>query len=189
MSVLPFHPEERHVENGDMTMLRRGESMKLHPQHAAEISPEMEMPSDIQPSSSRFKEEFIENRVIGRGGYGLIMLCTHRLDGMQYAVKEINLTNTDVENKKILREVHMLALMKNKYVCRYNSVGLEVLSLCSAGWRTEHPMKTTPSFWTMMMRRRRRTTPHSLGVATVGISVFSTSTARMPSRSRIRTFR
>ena len=125
LSGLPFHPEERHVENGDMTMLRRGESIKVHPQPAEENSPVMEMSSDIQPSSSRFKEEFIENRVIGRGGYGLIMLCTHRLDGMQYAVKEINLTNTDVENRKILREVHMLALMKNKYICRYNSVELK----------------------------------------------------------------
>ena len=96
--------------------------MKLHPPQATEDPPVVDMPPEIQPSSSRFKEEFIENRVIGRGGYGLIMLCTHRLDGMQYAVKEINLTNTDVENKKILREVHMLALMKNKYICRYNSV-------------------------------------------------------------------
>ena len=156
---------------------------------AAENPPVMEMPPDIQSSSSRFKEEFIENRVIGRGGYGLIMLCTHRLDGMQYAVKEINLTNTDVENKKILREVHMLALMKNKYICRYNSVGVEVFCPCSAGWRTEHPMKTIHSFWRMTTRRRRWTTPRSLGVATAGISASSTSTARMPSRSRIRTFR
>lgn len=78
----------------------------------------------LQSSSSRFSEEFIVNRIIGRGGYGLIMLCTHRLDGMQYAVKEICLDNTEVENKKILREVHMLALMKNRYICRYNSVVL-----------------------------------------------------------------
>ena len=81
------------------------------------------------------------NRVIGRGGYVLIMLCTHRLDGMQYAVKELCLDNTEVENKKILREVHMLALMKNRYICRYNSVVLSIIISCSVGLRMVQRMK------------------------------------------------
>ena len=75
------------------------------------------------------------NRIIGQGGYGLIMLCTHRLDGMQYAVKELCLDNTEVENKKILREVHMLALMKNRYICRYNSVRFITCYYYSVGLR------------------------------------------------------
>ena len=51
---------------------------------------------------------------------------------MQYAVgesmggddqiKEIVLEKEDMENRKFLREVRMLALMKNKYIVRYNSV-------------------------------------------------------------------
>ena len=37
-------------------------------------------------------------------------------------IKEIVLEKEDLENRKFLREVRMLALMKNKYIVRYNSV-------------------------------------------------------------------
>lgn len=36
--------------------------------------------------------------------------------------RRIVLEKEDLENRKFLREVRMLALMKNKYIVRYNSV-------------------------------------------------------------------
>lgn len=108
------------------------EAVYPSPNAAADLSiiPE----ANEQPSSSvsRFKSDFTVNAVIGQGGFGKIYLCTSRWDGMQYAVgesmggddqiKEIVLEKEDMENRKFLREVRMLALMKNKYIVRYNSV-------------------------------------------------------------------
>lgn len=40
----------------------------------------------LQETSSRFMNDFIIERSIGKGGYGTVFLCRHRWDGMQYAV-------------------------------------------------------------------------------------------------------
>ena len=131
---LSFNPVQRNADSfNDMTEMRTQRSIRVENTIPPELEKVIEQDGELEveetPRNSlptgRFKTDFIVNKVIGHGGFGLITLCTHRLDGMQYAIKEIWLEDNEEENKKILREVKMLAFLKNKYTVRYYSCWIE----------------------------------------------------------------
>ncbi len=44
----------------------------------------------------RFLEDFVPEKWLGRGGYGVVFNCRNRLDDRSYAVKRIAVSNTSV---------------------------------------------------------------------------------------------
>ncbi|KAJ3089209.1 Eukaryotic translation initiation factor 2-alpha kinase [Quaeritorhiza haematococci] len=101
---------------------------------------------DLQPS--RFREDFVSTRRLGKGAFGSVWRVTHRLDGREYAVKIIraggasgaskkrtfawpklgdNVGNEDEDDEfwKILREVKAQAQFFHPNVVRYYSAWLE----------------------------------------------------------------
>ncbi|KAF0688378.1 Aste57867_19998 [Aphanomyces stellatus] len=78
----------------------------------------------------RFANEFEERSVLGKGGFGQVMLAENRLDGRQYAVKRIGLclrNQTKPTLEKFLREVKILARLDHTYIVRYYQAWLEEL--------------------------------------------------------------
>jgi serine/threonine protein kinase len=45
--------------------------------------------------ASRYKEDFVELRMLGEGGFGAVFKCKNKLDGQLYAIKKIRLDDTD----------------------------------------------------------------------------------------------
>lgn len=50
---------------------------------------DFQVPQRLVYGPSRYREEFEELSVLGRGGYGIVYHCKHRLDGNEYAVKKV----------------------------------------------------------------------------------------------------
>lgn len=77
--------------------------------------------------SSRYKADFIELGVLGRGGGGEVVKVRNRLDRRVYAVKKIILESERgkfakfgaVQNRKLRREVKTISRMTHKNIVRY----------------------------------------------------------------------
>ncbi|KAK6413114.1 hypothetical protein LTR95_017896, partial [Oleoguttula sp. CCFEE 5521] len=81
-----------------------------------------------QATSSRYTHDFEEIDMIGRGGYGSVYACKHRLDNVIYAVKKIALPPTkpgtleaSSEADALLNEVRTLARFDHPNIVRYHS--------------------------------------------------------------------
>ena len=61
------------------------------PQHVPTIPPALGhlVPQRLFFGPSRYREEFEEVGILGRGGYGIVYQCKHRLDSTMYAVKKV----------------------------------------------------------------------------------------------------
>ncbi|OQR93936.1 eukaryotic translation initiation factor 2-alpha kinase [Thraustotheca clavata] len=78
----------------------------------------------------RFANEFEELSVLGKGGFGQVILAENRLDGRKYAVKRVGLClkhQTKETLEKFLREVKILARLDHTYIVRYYQAWLEEL--------------------------------------------------------------
>lgn len=75
---------------------------------------------------SRYREDFIEGGVVGRGGYGKVVVASNKLDGTSYAIKKINFSGVSSNRfTRILREVKSLARLDHPNIVRYNSAWIE----------------------------------------------------------------
>jgi translation initiation factor 2-alpha kinase 3 len=83
---------------------------------------------------SRYLRDFVELRMIGKGGYGKVYHVQHRLDGSDYAVKKINLNahrlkriqeRGQAELDALLIELRMLAKFDHPNIVRYYGGWLE----------------------------------------------------------------
>ena len=82
-------------------------------------------PESAAISLSRYREDFSEVKVLGRGGYGKVYLALHKFDGREYAVKRVDLHSSGDEFEKIMREVQTLSRMQHQHVVRYYNAWLE----------------------------------------------------------------
>lgn len=57
---------------------------------------------------SRYLTDFEPIRCLGRGGFGLVFEVRNRLDDCHYAVKRIQLPNSEEAREKVMREVKVL---------------------------------------------------------------------------------
>jgi len=75
---------------------------------------------------SRYNQEFIEGRLLGRGGFGSVYLATNKLDHVMYAVKKIHvLLSRQNLLLKILREVTLLARLSHPNIVSYKTAWTE----------------------------------------------------------------
>jgi len=84
---------------------------------------------------SRYRREFQEMGVLGKGGYGTVFRVKHRLDGSDYAVKRVPVSAARLARIKsrgqtelddLLRELRTMAKLDHPNVVRYH-----------AGWVSE----------------------------------------------------
>lgn len=68
---------------------------------------------------SRFKEDYIVEDVLGKGGGGIVYKAKNKYDGVSYAIKKIELPlNIDI-CKKLLNEVIVLSRLNHSNIVRY----------------------------------------------------------------------
>ena len=80
----------------------------------------------INNISDRYRTDFDEMRVFGKGGFGVVVAAVNRLDGRLYAIKKIKLMSTSLNAyTKIIREVATLARLQHPNVVRYFQAWLE----------------------------------------------------------------
>ncbi|CAH1796982.1 unnamed protein product [Owenia fusiformis] len=84
-------------------------------------------PEDIlHLHTSRYREEFTEEDLLGYGGFGRVYKVRHKLDGCQYAVKQIRLKQASPDVwLKLIREVKLLASLSHNNIVGYNGAWLE----------------------------------------------------------------
>jgi translation initiation factor 2-alpha kinase 4 len=73
---------------------------------------------------SRYASDFVELGRLGKGGYGKVVKARNRLDGREYAIKQITQTS-GAKLTEILSEVMMLSRLNHRYVVRYFTAWLE----------------------------------------------------------------
>ncbi|CAL8462314.1 g1847 [Coccomyxa elongata] len=70
--------------------------------------------------TSRYLSDFQELRVLGKGGFGLVVAAVNRLDGRQYAIKKIKMpSSAPAVYSRLMREVATLARLQHPYIVRY----------------------------------------------------------------------
>jgi len=79
--------------------------------------------SGSEELASRYKQDFDEGIVLGRGGFGQVVKARNKLDGRIYAVKKVKATTKTLSH--ILQEVVLLSRLNHQYVVRYYTVWLE----------------------------------------------------------------
>eukprot|EP01132_Coremiostelium_polycephalum_P006047 gene6047-7532_t len=74
-------------------------------------------------SSSRFKNEFKQLEILGKGGFGIVFKAENKFDGIEYAVKRIKVSN-DLPEKELM-EVRMMARLNHPNIVRYYNTWIE----------------------------------------------------------------
>ncbi|PGH28017.1 IKS protein kinase [Polytolypa hystricis UAMH7299] len=87
-------------------------------------------------SPNYFKRFFVEERELGRGGKGVVLLVQHVLDGVslgQYACKRVPVGDDHEWLKKVLIEVQLLQHLSHQNLVSYRHVWLEDVKLSTFG--------------------------------------------------------
>jgi serine/threonine protein kinase len=100
---------------------------------------------------SRFERDFIKKGLLGKGSFGEVWHCKHRLDGNEYAVKVVKFQcrgmgipgSSDRQlEERVLREVQTWARLSHKNITGYNNAWIEA-DWSSSHWITD-AVKTLP---------------------------------------------
>ncbi|KAI9060398.1 Serine/threonine-protein kinase [Trametes sanguinea] len=81
------------------------------------------MPPPKPRHVSRWKEDWEELEILGRGGFGEVVKARNKIDNRIYAVKRIKLRN--IQNDKIFREVNALSRLNHRFIVRYYTTWVE----------------------------------------------------------------
>lgn len=87
-------------------------------------------------SPNYFEQFFVEERELGRGGKGVVLLVKHVLDGVslgQYACKRVPVGDDHEWLKKVLIEVQLLQHLSHQNLVSYRHVWLESVKISSFG--------------------------------------------------------
>ncbi|KAL8848837.1 MAG: hypothetical protein Q9221_006133 [Calogaya cf. arnoldii] len=98
----------------------------------------------VQPSTSRFETDFIQEGRLGKGGYGSVVKARNRLDSNFYAVKIINKC-TEAALDKVLNEVRLLSQLNHPNVVRYYAAWKEIDSPTTNGHHDDESDKMSSS--------------------------------------------
>ncbi|KAI8099166.1 kinase-like domain-containing protein, partial [Halteromyces radiatus] len=103
--------------------------------HTVQTEPFLDQPHrrkalfDLSIHHSRYHDDFVELGLLGRGGFAMAYRVKNKLDGIDYAVKKVQL-GRDLQQgktpyKKIFREIKHLARLEHPNVIRYYASWLE----------------------------------------------------------------
>lgn len=87
-------------------------------------------------SQDYFKRFFVEERELGRGGKGVVLLVRHVLDGVtlgQFACKRVPVGDDHEWLRKVLVEVQLLQYLSHQHLVSYRHVWLEDVKLSNFG--------------------------------------------------------
>lgn len=76
------------------------------------------------PTTSRYKEDFVEEGRLGKGGFGEVVKARKKLDGQVYAIKKIS-SGSQGGLTEVLKEVRLLSQLSHPSVVRYFNTWLE----------------------------------------------------------------
>ncbi|KAL4251194.1 non-specific serine/threonine protein kinase [Abortiporus biennis] len=100
--------------------------------HAFNGSPESDYFRAPPPGQrhSRWKEDWEELELLGKGAFGSVVKARNRIDGRIYAVKKIRLRASQSDSK-IFREVNALSRLNHRFIVRYFTTWVETSELAS----------------------------------------------------------
>ncbi|KAI0381720.1 serine/threonine-protein kinase gcn2 [Hypomontagnella monticulosa] len=76
------------------------------------------------PTFSRYREDFVEEARLGKGGFGEVVKARKKLDGQIYAIKKIT-QRSQASLTEVLKEVRLLSQLSHPAVVRYYNTWLE----------------------------------------------------------------
>ncbi|GLB36853.1 putative anticodon binding domain of tRNAs [Lyophyllum shimeji] len=82
-------------------------------------------PPRAQQHVSRWKEDWEELELLGKGAFGSVVKARNKIDNRIYAVKKVRL-KTDGSDVKIFREVNALSRLSHRFIVRYFTTWIEV---------------------------------------------------------------
>ncbi|GAM17325.1 hypothetical protein SAMD00019534_005000 [Acytostelium subglobosum LB1] len=113
------------------TILKKEPITPLSPSTASLQPPATSSPMADFRYHSRYRTDFEEIEMIGKGGFGIVVKSRNKLDGRYYAVKKIKTENVSSDShaepltNKLLREVTTLSRLHHQYVVRYYQAWIE----------------------------------------------------------------
>jgi translation initiation factor 2-alpha kinase 3 len=87
---------------------------------------------------SRYTQDFEELGILGKGGYGIVYQCRHKLDGVVYAVKKVPVSESrrqqillrgQPEIDDLLSELRTLAQLDHPNIVRYFNGWLDYMNI------------------------------------------------------------
>lgn len=87
---------------------------------------------------TRYRQDFEELGILGKGGYGIVYSCRHKLDGVIYAVKKVPVSESrrqqimirgQSEIDALLAELRTLAQLDHPNIVRYYNGWLDYINL------------------------------------------------------------
>ncbi|CAK5281348.1 unnamed protein product [Mycena citricolor] len=81
-------------------------------------------PPQRDRQSSRWKEDWEELELLGKGAFGSVVKARNKIDSRIYAVKKIRLSTTH-SDMKIFREVNALSRLSHRFIVRYFTTWVE----------------------------------------------------------------
>ncbi|KAF8483387.1 hypothetical protein DFH94DRAFT_307281 [Russula ochroleuca] len=97
-------------------------------------SPEVDYfraPIQRRQQASRWKEDWEELELLGRGAFGSVVKARNKIDSRIYAVKKVRLRTPNTDNK-ILREINALSRLSHRFIVRYYTAWFEDSESASA---------------------------------------------------------
>ncbi|XP_078414985.1 eukaryotic translation initiation factor 2-alpha kinase 1 isoform X2 [Cetorhinus maximus] len=80
----------------------------------------------FQRQTSRYRNEFEETEILGKGSYGEVYKVRNKLDRQLYAIKKILMKKiTKYDCMKVLREVKVLAGLQHPHIVGYHTAWME----------------------------------------------------------------
>ncbi|KAG5641706.1 hypothetical protein DXG03_004410 [Asterophora parasitica] len=74
---------------------------------------------------SRWKEDWEELELLGKGAFGSVVKARNKIDSLIYAVKKVRL-KTEGSDVKIFREVNALSRLSHRFIVRYFTTWVEI---------------------------------------------------------------
>ncbi|KAF5320234.1 hypothetical protein D9611_011377 [Ephemerocybe angulata] len=132
--TLPVSMSARSGRWQDTTVAHNGMDPRTPVPNMFYGSPELEYfagRSMRKPHASRWKDDWEELELLGKGAFGSVVKARNKIDNRIYAVKKVKL-KTEKNDTKIMREVNALSRLNHRFIVRYYTTWIETVEAPSA---------------------------------------------------------